>query len=982
MKIRIFALAKELNMDSKELIEACAEVGIVLKNSALASISPEERDKVVQHLKEKAGGKQGAAAPSASRPVPPAPVREPVRMVGGKVPELKSVAPRPQLSRLGQRDKPAAVATTEPPAPPAPPVEVPAAETAPPEEEVVETAPPVTQPEESPAVAAEAATVETPAAETPASAADVQAEEETQEEAPAAEAPSSEEPSAPAAATAPPLRPAPPIKPGRAISRDDYIPASGTSRAFRPREIGARDAGDGGTPRGPKRPKTKPGPALPTLAPLGKFKGPSLTAKQEEAPAQKPDLKLPADLLTSPRPLHDILKKNAEDKKKRRDPLELTPELAEEGPARPGSKLTRQAGGAGLSTSRRERQAKRTRGPGALEDEAGDGGRSAVRVRTAKRARRGVGAVQLKTSAEISPPITIRSLSEALGRPASMLIKTLFMQGMQVTMNSALDDETAMELAMELGIDLKIHHERDIEQELMASLEAKDAPEDLVVRPPIITILGHVDHGKTTLLDTIRSSNVVAGEAGGITQHIAAYQVERNGHKLTFVDTPGHAAFGEMRARGANVTDIVVLVVAADDGVMPQTAEAISHAKAAGVPIVVALNKIDLPSRNDQKVLQELSAHGVLPVEWGGDVEVVRTSGLTGAGIDDLLETLLVTAELHELKGNPNAPARGVCLEAFRDEGRGTLAWLLIQRGTLRIGDVVLCGEAYGRIRAMYNDRDEEVTEAGLSCPVKISGLDVVPHPGDHFFVLEDLEEARQAAENRRHRGRSRILAERGKPRTLEDILDPAKAGSVRDLPLIIKADTPGSIEAIKHEMGKFSHPEVRIKILHEGVGGVNESDVYLASAGNAIIVAFHVVPEERARVLAEREGVEIRQYSIIYELTDQIRQALEGLLKPELHQIATGRALVLRTFNISRFGTIAGCRVLNGTIDRSNRVRLIRDQRILNDYAIASLKREKDDVKEVREGMECGIRLENFNDIKEGDLLEAYRVEEVKRTL
>jgi len=551
-----------------------------------------------------------------------------------------------------------------------------------------------------------------------------------------------------------------------------------------------------------------------------------------------------------------------------------------------------------------------------------------------------------------------------------------------VTINENIDEETALELATEMGVDLEIRQQRDIEQELVATLEDEESDEFLEPRPPIVTILGHVDHGKTTMLDTLRRASVASGEAGGITQHIAAYQIEHDGRKLTFVDTPGHAAFSEMRARGANVTDIVVLVVAANDGVMPQTVECISHARAANVPIVVAMNKIDLPDIDEQRVLQDLAAHELLPVEWGGDIEVVRTSGETGQGLDDLVETLLLTAELHEYKANPHRPAVGVCIEAFRDEGRGSLAWFVVQKGTLRIGDVVLCGEAYGRIRAMYNDRDEEIEEAGPSTPVKVAGLSLVPGAGQHFYVLPDIEEAREAAEGRHHRERAESLSGRGRPRSLDDILEAARGGAVQDLPLIIKADTPGSLEALRGEIAKFDHPEVQVEFVHEGVGGVNESDVSLASASGAIIIAFHVIAEDRAAALAEREGVDIRRFNVIYEVTETIRQSLEGLLRPEKVEVATGRALVLRTFHVSRFGTIAGCRILSGTIARSNRVHVIRGQTLLNDYSIASLRREKDDVKEVREGMECGIRLDGFNDIKEGDLLEAFRIDEVKRTL
>ena len=591
--------------------------------------------------------------------------------------------------------------------------------------------------------------------------------------------------------------------------------------------------------------------------------------------------------------------------------------------------------------------------------------------------------IDLKTSAQIEFPITVRNLSEAIGRPAKSIMSYFFQDGRMVTINDELNEEDALEVAMELGVDLEIKRGRDIEAELLASLDHDDDEDSLEWRPPIITVLGHVDHGKTTLVDNLRNASVAAGEAGGITQHIAAYQIENEGQHLTFVDTPGHAAFGEMRARGANVTDIIVLVIAADDGVMPQTEECISHAKSAGVPIVIALNKMDLPEVDDQKVLQQLAQHELLPSEWGGEYEVVRTSGETGMGLDNLVETLQLTAELLEFKANPDREAVGVCLESFRDEGRGVIAWMIVQKGTLKVGDDVLCGTSYGRIRAMYDDKGNEVREAGPSTPVKVAGLNEVPTAGVHFFVMKDVEEARQVGETRQHEGREQVLSRRGQPRTLEDILNSAREGEgVQELPLIIKADTPGSLEAIRGELGKFEHPEVKVSIIHEGVGGVNESDVYLASAAEAIIVAFHVIAEDRAEQLAEKEAVDIRRYNIIYEVTEQIRQSLEGLLRPEKVEVATGRAIVLRTFAISRFGTIAGCRVINGTISRDNRVHVIRDNTVLNDYRIGSLKREKDDAKDVREGMECGIRLDGFNDVKDGDLLEAFRIDEIQRTL
>ncbi|HCP10920.1 MAG TPA: translation initiation factor IF-2, partial [Planctomycetaceae bacterium] len=667
---------------------------------------------------------------------------------------------------------------------------------------------------------------------------------------------------------------------------------------------------------------------------------------------QKPDMAL-SDLVDRRSPLADQLKALREAREEHE-----APKAAPARPARPGM-----ARGSLLKELRETREAER-------------------QAKKLKRKKR-TGAAELKTTAQMTFPVTVRALSEAIGRPARAILGLLLKQGRMVTINDALGEEEAMEVALELGVDLSFKKTRDIEAELLASLDHEDPSEQMFGRPAIITILGHVDHGKTTMVDKIRNANVAAGEFGGITQHIAAYQVQHEGHWLTFVDTPGHAAFGEMRSRGANVTDIVVLVVAADDGVMPQTVECISHAKNAGVPIVVALNKIDLPGVDEQKILSQLAQHGILAAEWGGEYEVVRTSGATGVGIDKLLETLILTAELHELKANPQREALGVCLESFRDEGRGAIAWLIVQKGTLKVGDVVLCGSTYGRIRAMYNDRDEPIVEAGPSVPVKVSGLTDVPGAGDHFFVMKDIEEARETADARSHEGRRESLAQRVTPRTLEDILNQPRDGEgVQDLPLILKADSPGSIEALRSEIGKFEHPEVRVQVIHYGIGGVNESDVYLASAAGAIVIAFHVVAEDRAQLLADREGVEIRRYNIIYEVTDHIRLALQGLLRPERVEVSTGRAIVLRTFNISRFGTIAGCRVLNGTISRDSRVHLIRDQKVLNDYRIGSLKREKDDAKEVRDGMECGIRLDGFNDVKEGDLLEAYRVDEIKRTL
>ncbi len=932
LKIRIFALARDLGLDSKVLIDLCEEAGVKLRN-ALATISEEERDQVVAYIKKK--GTTGTAdAPSADL----APVRDQQAVVG-KVRVIGTAPARPNQRSAYEEEAEAAAQnaasaideTLDSSA--AVDVDVP--------ESVVEAPEFVPKVDEVPVSAPAIEVVETPEIPDPVAA-------------PVAPA-VTPVPAAPTTVAAAPVSPAAPPAAPEPPSDMMRRPRMQQVREMRP--IGSvkdREQAAAAAPVKPAAPikiNKEKAPPRPLVAAPPDYVPPVVKKpKPREEKAQKPVIGL-SELVDRKSPLHeqlDALRKA----RQQQEGGEVAPKPR--GPVNKGSLLKE------LSEARAaERQAKKL-----------------------KRKKKS-GTIELKTAAQISFPLTVRALSEAIGRPAKSIIGLLIKQGRMVTINDELGEEESMEVAMELGVDLSFKRSRDIEAELLASLDHEDPPELMQVRPPIITILGHVDHGKTTMVDKIRNANVAAGEFGGITQHIAAYQVNYEGHKLTFVDTPGHAAFGEMRSRGANVTDIVVLVVAADDGVMPQTVECISHAKNAGVPIVVALNKIDLPGVDEQRILQQLAQHEILPAEWGGEYEVVRTSGATGKGIDKLLETLILTAELHELKANPEREALGVCLESFRDEGRGALAWTIVQKGTLKVGDVVLCGTTYGRIRAMYNDRDELVTEAGPSVPVKISGLSDVPGAGDHFFVMKDIEEARETAESRMQEGRRESLSQRVAPMTLESILNQPRDGEgVQDLPLILKADSPGSIEALRSEIGKFEHPEVRVQIIHYGIGGVNESDVYLASAAGAIIVAFHVVAEDRAQILAEREGIEIRRYNIIYEVTDHIRLALQGLLRPERVEVSTGRAIVLRTFSISRFGTIAGCRVLNGTIARDSRIHLIRDQKVLNDYKIGSLKREKDDAKEVREGMECGIRLDGFNDVKEGDLLEAYRVDEIKRTL
>ena len=921
LKIRIFALARDLGLDSKVLIELCEEAGVKLRN-ALATISEEERDQVVAYVRKK-----GTPVNQIAPPVEATLIRESVAH-GGRVRVIGTGSVRSGSSRQSELEEEREELLEVPPEEIA---EEPSSDDAPVAEELelhVEVV--------APAVAE---ADETPIAESP-------------EALP-------EEPSVVAEVTSP----EPASAPTQTVKEMPPSDAMRRPRMAQPREmrpIGSvkdreqQAANNAAKPSGPiKLNKDKP-QSRPIVAAAPTYVPPTVKKpKPRDEKAQKPDMSFKG-IVDSSSPLSEqliALRKARAEHESGGPPPAPRPR----GQANRGSLLVE------LSQTREaERQAKKL-----------------------KRKKKSGGRIELRTTAQISFPITVRALSEAIGRPAKAIQGILIKQGRMVTINDQLGEEESMEVAMELGVDLSFKRSRDIEAELLASLDHEDPPELMRQRPPIVTILGHVDHGKTTMVDRIRQANVAAGEAGGITQHIAAYQVNYQDHLLTFVDTPGHAAFGEMRSRGANVTDIIVLVVAADDGVMPQTVECISHAKNAGVPIVIALNKMDLPGIDEQRILQQLAQHELLPAEWGGEHEVVRTSGATGKGIDKLLETLLLTAELHELQANPEREGLGVCLEAFRDEGRGPIAWFIVEKGTLRVGDVVLCGSTYGRIRSMYNDRDEAISEAGPSMPVKVSGLSEVPGAGDHFFVMKDIEEARETAASRLHEGRTEILSSRVTPRTLEDILSSPREGQgVQDLAVILKADSPGSIEALRSEIGKFEHPEVRVQIIHSGVGGVNESDVSLASAAGAIIIAFHVIAEDRAQLLADREGVEIRRYNIIYEVTEHIKLALQGLLRPERVEVSTGRAIVLRTFSISRFGTIAGCRVLNGTIGRDSRVHLIRDQKVMNDYRIGSLKREKDDAKDVREGMECGIRLEGFNDIKEGDLLEAYRVDEIKRTL
>ncbi|HUT37330.1 MAG TPA: translation initiation factor IF-2 [Planctomycetota bacterium] len=586
------------------------------------------------------------------------------------------------------------------------------------------------------------------------------------------------------------------------------------------------------------------------------------------------------------------------------------------------------------------------------------------------------------TKIAVDFPVTVRSLSQSAGIKVDELMATILRNALPVgSVNDTLGDDVVALLGSVHGVEIEIRRGRDLEGELADAQAVADRPEDLVLRPPVVAFLGHVDHGKTSLLDAIRKTRVVASEFGGITQHIGAYTVVHEGRTVTFLDTPGHQAFTAMRARGAQVTDIVVLVIAADDGVMPQTDEAINHARAAKVPIVVAVNKSDLPSANPQRVMEQLSQRSLLPVQWGGDVEVVHVSAVTGAGIADLIETLALQAEILELKANPNRPARGVVLEAKLSEGRGPVATILVREGTLRRGDVLLCGRAYGRARSLHDHRGVALDEAGPSIPVEISGLASVPAAGDLATAPADYETARQIAATRERRAREASIAERQHV-TLENLFDTLKDTGQKEVRVILKADVHGTLEVIRKSLNDIGTSEVRVNLLHSAVGGINDSDVLLADASDAVIIGFSVVPEPSARALAEKMDIEVRLYNVIYHLTDEMKAALERRLDPERRQTVTGHADVRKVFKVSKVGTVAGSYVTDGRIARNSLLRLTRNSIVVYEGKVASLRHVKDDVREATNGQECGIKIAGYDDVKEGDVIEAYDIQEIKRKL
>ncbi len=949
MPIRIYALAKELNIDNKVLVDICTKAGITGKGSALASLSDEEADKLKAFINRSKSPK--AAAPVKGESETSQAFRRedyiaPSGSSGGKIPVLEM--PKPE--------KPASLKKK-----PAPKPEIEETPVAPKKVEPVEPVEPVVTPTLTPPAAVE------------------------EEKAPS-------EPEV--------LKPDDFMLPEEAKRRSmSQIPEL-RSRSRRPEGGGASQE----RPR-KERDKERSGPTI-KLAPLPPAAArPSAKLKAKEPAPQKPDIKLPLDAIRAGRagakPLSEHLRK-AEEKRKAADrggkPADDAAAVAsgsttsrERRKAKRGEVgFVEEEGGTGLG-GREQRQLKRKKSSAVKrrgdESEEGETQTGAILRRKTHIKRTGANntAAPRKESVVVEFPCTVRSFSEAIGVPAKNILGKLLEMGVMTNIAATLDPDMAEMLASEFGVDVRFQQEQNLERDVIAALDAEDDPALLKPRPPIVTFLGHVDHGKTSLLDRIIGINVASKEKGGITQHIRAYRVEKDGRSIAFVDTPGHEAFTEMRARGANVTDIAVLVVAAEDGVMPQTEEAISHARAAGAPIVVALNKIDLPGANPQRAYEQLAANELLPSEWGGETEVIKTSATTGQGIDELLETLLTVAELHNYKANFDRPARGTCIEAEMNVDRGVIAKILVRDGTLRVGDIIVCGSTYGRVKAMVDtlDPSKRYEEVGPSTPVNVTGLNAAPGAGDRFYVLSDIAQARELAEQRFAENRARELGGVKTHVTLENLYERlGQDGSVRTLNVILRADTRGSIEAIRKELTKLEHPEVQVKLLQATVGGVSEADVHLAHASDAIIIGFTVVPDEKARALAETLGVQIRRYDIIYQVTDELKAALEGMLKPERLEKDLGRALVQKAFHISRVGTVAGCRVISGTVARDARIRIIRESRVIGDYAVDTLKREKDDSREVREGMECGIKLAGFNDVKEGDLLEAYKVEEVARTL
>jgi len=927
-KVRVYSLARELNIESKDLLDICKQAGIDVKNQ-LSSLDPDLAEQIKVLVRK--GGAGPTAAPLSARsstpviPTLPTPVPTLSSRTSKREPESVRTPASPKTQEL--LSQPGSGVPGEKPPAVLPPISPAAKHTEPPQPKIPELGA-------------------------------VRTSESKPSSLPESGSRATSESSGKGAAV------------GSSKMRDlNQLRPEGV-RPQRKREI--------------PRPPVRVAPPPPLKKPM-----PKEVKKPQEPAAQKPIARLPEVLKSGPINIQDILNKSVGGAESVSiADIEEDEETPKEGKSRPG-------GVAGRDKRHQQRNLRaKARKEGELERAstrmlltADEDRPQRIKQRLKDSQKRKAGPTQpRKGKVPVSLPISVRSLSEAIGIRSTDVLANLLQHGLANTnINSSLDPVIAETVALEFGCELDIKKQVDAEGALFASLQQPENPLDLVPRAPIVTVMGHVDHGKTSLLDKIRRSNVVATETGGITQVLRAWRVDHGGHPVTFLDTPGHEAFTKMRARGAQVTDIAVVVVAADDGVMPQTEEAINHARAAGVPIVIAINKVDLPSANITKTRQQLYSLQVLPDNMGGDVPFVETSAATGKGVDELLDTLSLVAEtLLELKANPKKRGSGTCLEAMLTEGEGVRATLVVQDGTLRKGDVILCGASYGRVRAMYDDMGRPIQEAGPSVPVQITGLNEVPNADDPFQGVPDLAIAREIAEKRKTKYLESTLFKR-EPARLESLTEQ----KIAELKVILKADFRGSIEAIRKEMEKLVHAEVRVRILHAAIGGITESDVQLAltSPQDTIIVGFNVVPDDRALALAEEKEVQIRQYDIIYHLTDDIRAALEGKLKPREEVVHLGRAVVRDTFRISRKGTIAGCYVTQGVIERSAKVRLIREGVVIyppsdRTAGLESLRRFKEDVREVHQDFECGLKIAGYDDVKVGDVIEAYRVEQVHRTL
>jgi len=905
--VRIYELAKELNVRSKLLLQHCQENGIPVSNH-MNSLDDEQERKMREYLaglelKPKTNTQRKASSKARTAPA--------VRLA--RPPSVRPVTAPPIHPRgKGRLPLPPRPVVGRPVLPPAPP-------------------PKKAKPRKQEVAATQGADEAPPAAPQPAP--------PTQ---PAGAATSAAEPERPRFGV---VRPAPPPPP-------PVAPDQGKTPAAAPP---IRTAPGAGAARIKRSERTRFGvvkpapPRTPTPPPKTRTARPAARSSAGKAPAGRPP--------------------------------------AKEAPSRVAALAGRmdRKGGAGLGDRTvRIRRPRRTQqgAPTAERD-----GSTRFRVRRGRRELK----PKMKTRPEITKPVgkvvldypvSVRDFSAGLGIKLDRIIKVLMEQfNLLATINQILPEEMVELLAAELGVEVEVRKQLSLEEELIAGLAAAPEQGEAQPRAPVVTFLGHVDHGKTSLLDAIRKTDVAAHESGGITQHVSAFRIDRGNQHVVFLDTPGHEAFTAMRARGANVTDVAVLIIAADDGVMPQTDEAINHARAADVPIVVAANKIDKPEADIDRVKRQLAERDLLPEDWGGPTVCVPVSAVTHEGLDNLVEMLSLEAELLELTAHPAAPARGVVLEARVAGGLGIVADVLVLDGTLRKGDIVVCGAGWGRVRALTGDKGQQLDQAGPATPVVVSGLSHLPEAGEKLYALSDAQKARTMAEQRRRRDRATALAERQHV-TLETLYQHIEAGKTKELRIILKADVQGTLEALRKSIEQLSTGEVRLRILHAAAGGVNESDVLLADASDAIIIGFHVVADDRARVLAEQRHVEIRLYQVIYQATDEIRAAIEGMLEPEHRERVVSHLNVLKTFRVSRVGTIAGCVVADGTIHRTDKVRVVRDNIVTFDGTIESLRRVKDDIREATAGTECGLKVANFNDVKEGDVLVAYQVEDIARRL